>query len=211
VVNVANDVTTSLCEQLAIPEETFHKALDNLSHDIRCSCPGIIQSYNPLTQTVTVQPAIREKISINGNITWMQLPLLINVPVMFPGNSQYSITYPLIKGDECIVYFSDNCYDAFWQNGGIQNQIDLRRHDLSDGICYPTRLSQPNTLSNVSTNSLQIRNAAGTAVIEIAGSTINITNSNVNIGNNTKIDGRVFLSHTHSGIQTGPGNSGPVV
>jgi hypothetical protein len=105
----------------------------------------------------------------------------------------------------------DNCYDASWQNGGIQNQVELRRHDLSDGMCYLARWSQPNKLSAVSTNSLQIRNAAGTSLVEIAGSVINITNSTVNIGSNTTIDNRVFLNHTHSGVQTGSGTSGAVV
>jgi hypothetical protein len=208
---MADPIITSLTEQLALPEEVLRRAMETEMWNLRVSCPGIIQDYDSTTQTATIQPAIRERISIYGNLTWKQLPLLVNVPVIFPGNSNYSITYPAVKGDECIVFFMDNCYDASWQNGGIQNQVELRRHDLSDGMCYLARWSQPNKLSAVSTNSLQIRNAAGTSLVEIAGSVINITNSTVNIGSNTTIDNRVFLNHTHSGVQTGSGTSGAVV
>lgn len=40
---------------------------------------------------------------------------------------------------------------------------------------------------------------------------VNIAGANVIVGNNTKIDGKTFLTHEHSGVQSGGGNTGPVV
>jgi hypothetical protein len=188
--------------------------------------PGIIQAFDAGTQTATVQVAIREKVLINGNEEWTEIPLLVDVPVLFPRAGGYSITFPITGGDECLVIFSDCCYDAFWQSGGVQNQIDYRRHDLSDGMAILSGLSQPKRLGNVSSGSLQIRSDSSSAVIELAGDTVNIRASALNInvgsysltadsstsdgGGNSVIDGKHFLSHKHSGVQSGGGNTGGV-
>lgn len=52
--------------------------------NLRVAAPGIIQSFNPAEQTVTVQLAIREKRNNDGVETWEDLPQLVDVPVVFP-------------------------------------------------------------------------------------------------------------------------------
>ena len=64
----------------------------------------------------------------------MEYPLLVNVPVAFPQAGAYSITFPVSKGDECIVLFSDLSIDNWWKYGNVQNPVEQRRHDLSDGM-----------------------------------------------------------------------------
>jgi phage baseplate assembly protein gpV len=78
--------------------------------------------------------------------------------------------------------------------------------------------SQPKVLSNYSTESLQVRSDDGAQVIDVAASGITVTatqvtvtGSSVILGTATTIDGRVFLNHTHSGVQTGSGVTGKVV
>ena len=152
-------------ERLGDPTEQLRLLTLMIALDIRVAMPGIIESYDPDPQTATIQPAIRENVNINGNQEWTDIPLLVDVPILFPRAGGYSITFPVAKGDECLVIFADCCYDAFWQSGGVQNQVDRRRHDLSDGLAIITKISQPNRLTGVSTNSLQIRNDAGDAII----------------------------------------------
>lgn len=110
----------------------------------RCSIPCIVQSYNSEQNTVECQPAIREKlISEDATVSYQQIPLLLNVPVVFPGNSFFHLKFPINPGDECLVVFSDLSIDNFWLNGNVQNPIESRRHDLSDGIAIPCNLSLP--------------------------------------------------------------------
>lgn len=106
--------------------------------------------------------------------TWEDLPQLVDVPVVFPRAGGYVLTMPIKPGDECLVIFGDNCMDAWWQSGGVQNQIDCRRHDLSDGYCIPGPWSQPRTIPNYSTSSAQLRTESGSSYIELAGNDINI-------------------------------------
>lgn len=159
--------------------ENFAREREN---NLRVSCPGIIQSFDPKEQTVTVQPAIREKrLTPEGEEQWVDLPPLVDVPVVFPRAGGYVLTFPVKPGDECLVIFGDACMDAWWQSGGVQNQIDCRRHDLSDGYAIPGPWSQPRTIPGYSTDSVQLRNESGSAYVEIAGDTINIVGGTINI------------------------------
>lgn len=111
---------------------------------MRCCIPAVVQSYDPSANTVSCQPTIREKLNLpNGGTQYVNLPLLINVPVMFPGGMGYSLKFPIGPGDEVLVFFSDLSLDNFWEKGNVQNPVEQRRHDLSDGLAFPTNISVP--------------------------------------------------------------------
>ncbi len=195
--------------------ETFRKMMEAMLYDLRVAAPGIIQSFDAATQTATVQLAIRERICISGDVTDEEIPELVDVPVVMPRAGGYLLTLPVAAGDECLVVFGDNCMDAWWQSGGVQNQVDRRRHDLSDGFAIVGIWSQPRVVSGYSANSAQLRNEAGDAMVEVAGSTINVLGGTVNVNADStdavNINGRVFMNHTHSGVEPGGGNTGGVV
>ena len=184
--------------------------LRQTANNLRVAMPGIIQSFDPVEQTVTVQCAIREKFNMDGDLSWQEIPLLLDVPIIFPRAGNYILTMPIQAGDECLVVFGDSCMDAWWQSGGVQNQIDCRRHDLSDGYAIVGLYSQPRRIQNYSTSTAQLRNITGDAYVELSGSNINIVGTNVTIsatnvtiGGSTTIDGRSFMGHTHGGITRG--------
>lgn len=201
------------------PNAERQQALDGRAAAIktRVAIPAIIQSFDPAAQTVTVQPAIREKLCLDGDESWVNIPLLVDVPVVLPRAGGYVLTLPIKQGDECLVIFGDMCMDGWWQAGGVQNQVECRRHDLSDGFAILGPWSQPKVLPNYSTSSAQLRNEAGNAYIEISDRTVNIVAeavniqaSSVDIKANTTIDDKNFLGHVHSGVMTGGGNTGGV-
>ena len=101
--------------------------------------------------------------------------------------------------------------DAWWQNGGVQNQVEKRRHDLSDGFAIVGFRSHPGKVSGYSSGSAQLRNSSGSAYIEISGDSININAPSITIsGGGTSIDGKNFLGHHHGGVQSGGSNTGGV-
>src|SRR5208283_486773 len=125
-----------------------------------------IQSFNATAQTAVVRCAIMESIKINNigvnslpaNLPpreWqVQIPLLVDVPVVMPRAGGFEITLPVTAGDECLVIFADLCIDAWWQNGGVQARMDKRRHDFSDGFAILGPWSQPRVLTNYQTNAI---------------------------------------------------------
>lgn len=136
----------SIKELLGKQNQLYDNLIQKASFDIRCCIPGIIQSYNANNNTAEIQPAIREEVVNEDNsVSYVNLPLLINVPIVFPSTKLGGVRFTLEQGDECLVVFSDLSYDNFWTSGNVQNPIEVRRHDLSDGIAIPCVLSQPNT------------------------------------------------------------------
>lgn len=176
--------------------EIARRTLDAAGIDLRVAAPGIIQSVDYERQTCTVQLAIRERLNHEGDLEWVDIPTLPDVPLFVYSGGGYCLTLPVQPGDECLVVFGDCCIDAWWQNGGVQNQADHRRHDLSDGFAIVGFRSQPNVVGGFSSGSAMLRNASGSAYIEIAGDAIHIQSGG------TTIDGVSFMEHTH------PGDSG---
>lgn len=201
--NIADRTQSTVEQQL--------RMLGGFGIDLRVAAPGIIQSVDFERQTCTVQLAIRERLNYDGNLQWAEIPILADVPFFVYSGGGYCLTLPIREGDDCLVVFGDNCMDAWWQSGGIQNQAELRRHDLSDGFAIVGFRSQPNVVAGYSAEAAQLRNSAGDACIEISGNTINIrATGGVNISGGTTIDSKNFLGHTHGGVETGGGNTGGV-
>jgi hypothetical protein len=172
----------SIAERTDSKEELYRRLIENTANNLRVAMPGIIQSFDASTQTATVQLALREKIrDLSGNINQVEIPLLLDVPVVLPRAGTFILTMPVQKGDECLVIFADMCIDAWFSNGGVQNQLEKRRHDLSDAFAILGAWSQPNNISNYSTTSAQLRNETGTSYIEIKNDEINIVSPAVKV------------------------------
>lgn len=138
---------TSMDELVQAPGAELEALKNAIRQEMHCALPAVVESYDKATQTVTVKPALRERLSGGA---YVELPLLSDVPVFFPGGAASGITFPVQKGDECLVVFSDSCIDAWYQYGGTQNPVSLRRHDLSDGFAFIGFRSRKNALPSVS-------------------------------------------------------------
>lgn len=199
-----------------------------LSAELRVSIPAIVQSFDATKQTVVVQCALLENIRINGVQQSVDLGVIADVPIQFVTGGSWSFTLPIQPGDECDLLFADGCIDAWFQSGGQQSRIDGRRHSLSDAIAIFGIRSQPRKLANYSTTSAQLRSDDGNTVIDLAPNVITIKANNVSVqaqqvtvagstnvhitgAGNTTIEGKNFLTHTHSGVTAGGGVTGPVV
>lgn len=194
--------------------------------------PCILDSFNPDLQTCTAQPAVQVSFKQpGGDIVWVDIPLLVDVPVIFPGGGGSTLTFPMASGDELLVVFSSMCIDSWWYSGGYGNRPpDLRLHDLSDGFAIPKPRSRPRALQNFSMSKAQLRSDDGETYVELdpvgkivnivapGGLTIDTTPSGIiNLIGATNFTGtvsanghRIDETHTHTGVTAGGGTSGPV-
>lgn len=212
------------------PIETQMLVLDGRQSNIWTALPCIVLSVDFTKMTLSAQPAIQGvTYDQNNAATFVNLPPVVDVPLIFPSGGGYTITFPIAAGDEVLVVFSSRCIDAWWQSGGIGIPMEMRMHDLSDGFAIPGPKSQPKVISNVSSTSMQIRNDAGTTYLEILPSgRINLVSpSEINITGNLRVSGTIvaqgdvvanslttpvhLATHIHSGITTGSDDSGPPV
>jgi hypothetical protein len=147
--------------------EATRSALDGRQAEMWTALPGIIQSFDPVAMTVVVQPAIKGRIQDEaGAGKDVNLPLLVDVPVVFPCGGGFSLTNPIKPDDECLVILSSRCIDGWWQSGGIGGVPDERMHDLSDAIALVGPRSQPRRLDPaVDADNVQLRTDDGQAHI----------------------------------------------
>lgn len=124
---------------------------EDVMGSLHSSIPGIINSFDPVTQSAEVQVAIRRRVKHEDGVREVDDPLLMNVPVCFLGGGSTYLTFPVQKGDECIVFFADRCIDAWYQSSGVQNQVMPRMHDLSDGFALVGFRSIPKAIPNFNT------------------------------------------------------------
>ena len=171
---MGKEVPLSIPERLAIGCEIFHKMLDQASRGLRVCCPGIIDSFDAAKQTEKVRLCLRERVRIKGVLSWEEIKPLVDVPIVIPRAGGYTLTLPVTAGDECLVVFGDSCMDAWWQSGGVQNQMDRRSHDLSDGYAILGVWSQPRVLPGYSISAIQMRNDAGTNLVNLAADALSL-------------------------------------
>ena len=157
-------------ERSCTEEEKIRLAFDAMKAGLWASMPAIIQSFNAAAMTVVAQPAIMGRVRDKaGKISYVNMPLLVDVPVHFPSGGGFSLTFPIAPGDEALIVFADRCIDAWWQNGGIQQPMELRMHDLSDGFAFVGFRSQPRVLGGISSDTTQLRSDDGETFVEVAG------------------------------------------
>jgi hypothetical protein len=221
----------------------FDQHAKKIMQSLRVAIPAIVEDFQPgPPATVSVQIAIKEPVQMNLNgpagppidvkVVKLVPGLIIeSIPVVLPSGGGWSLTLPIVKGDECLLVFADACIDSWWQSGGVQAPISFRRHSLSDAMAIFGLRSTPTGITGWSTDSAQLRNDDQSVVIDLGNSgDVSITASGaINIkasgnlsvegetvaikstGGQTTIDGKPFLPHAHSGVQSGGSTTGPVV
>jgi len=192
-------------ERLDDPETSLNFAMDGRQARMWTALPGIVHDVDLQAQTISVQPAIQAiETDQDGVETNTNMPLLVDVPVVWPRAGGFCLTFPIAAGDEVLVVFASRCIDAWHQSGGVQAQAEQRKHDLSDAFAILAPTSSPNVVGGVSANAVQLRNDSGTAYVEVDSSgkvnivsssevninaqTANITAPEVEITASTKID-----------------------
>jgi hypothetical protein len=169
-------------ERMNSQPEMLRRMMSKLKADLRVAMPGIVVAFNSDEQTVSVQPALREKLKDkNGNVTDVALPVLPDVPIVFPRAGGFALTMPVAPGDECLVIFTDMCIDSWWSSGGVQNQLELRRHDLSDAFAILGTWSQPNLIPNYNLTAAELRTLDGATRIILSNGEIDFDASTTKI------------------------------
>ena len=166
---------------LAISDAVRAAVLYQLSAMHTC-LPGEILSYDYTVQKASIQPLLN-KVYTDGSIVTM--PILNNVPVMFPRAGGASLTFPVVEGDTCLLVFTERSIDNWKGVGGIVSPEDPRKFDLSDAIAivglYP--FSEISPALNNEDVLLTYKNSSIT--IKVTGDVVVNTSGKVAIGNAT--------------------------
>lgn len=117
------------------PTTVIRKLVGRLLRSVSTNEPGVIESYDPDTGTADVQPSIMvAKPSENGPVLVRQA-MVTHAPVVFCGGGGSRLTFPIKRGDSCLLMVASRSLDRWSAFGGeVDPQDAVRHHHITDAI-----------------------------------------------------------------------------
>jgi len=192
-------------------------AIDKRQLEVHTCLVGSVEAYYPDKQMVDVSPQLRQTLfDSDGNEVEESFPVIPNVPVAWPSAGGFRITFPIVKGDTCVLWFCERSLDEWLENGGVVTPIDPRVHDLTDAIAFFGINPKSKAATGASSEGITLGKDGGTQIAVKDGS-IELGDSPgeyVALGQaiQTFLSGfvSVFNSHTHASAAPGSPTSTPV-
>lgn len=181
--------------------------------------PAEVVSYDRKSNRATVKPSI--SLLTSGGDTVPRAPLA-SIPVLAIGGGEFVINFPLKPGDTGWIEASDRDISLFMQGGKEAQPNTMRLHSFSDGRFIPDVMAKYTIDPENEDAAMVIQNKDGTQCIALFPDKIKIKATTIEIDGMSNftgaatmtggltIDGKVFGTHVHGGVEPGTGNtSGP--
>jgi hypothetical protein len=127
--------------------ELFRRALEAQRQDLHTAIPGKVVKVNTSGGNITsvdAQPLIRGWYeSEEGEQVMESMPVIPQVPVLFPGGGGYRVTVPIEAGDTVLLVFSEASIDRWFHTGNESDPDVGRRHHLTDAVAIPGLRANP--------------------------------------------------------------------
>lgn len=162
----------TLSEALQMWFSTFSDNLNSIK-------VGKIINVDYSNQTVDVEILHKRKKEDTMTETVLRTyPPLLQVPFVVLGGGGSSLTFPISKGDNCLLLFCDFEIDRWWESGEAQPSNYERRHDISDAFALVGVHSMVDLLQGYS-KYVQLKYSNNSSII--VGESIDIDNEQTNV------------------------------
>lgn len=112
--------------------EVIRGAVEFRLKDVHKIIPGKFESFDGTM--ASVKPQVKRQ---KEDGTFESMPVVVNVPVTFMSAGGATLTMPIKKGDECLIFFCDRSIDEWLSNGDESEPKDPRIHDDTDAYAMP--------------------------------------------------------------------------
>lgn len=122
------------------------------------SAPGQILTFDPAQQRAQVRVGLQTTFANGASET---PPPIADVPVLFPGGTQFTTIHQINPGDEGLIVFSQRCVDGWKQTGGVANNPLARFHDTHDAFFIPGFRPLPTRISDFQNDGIRMQSQDG--------------------------------------------------
>lgn len=187
--------------------KTLAQALEahfgNFSESLNCVKIGKIENVDTTNQTVDVQ-ILHKRVNMNFKTRELKdYSLLKQVPFVVIGGGQSNLTFPIAKGDNCLLLFCDYEIDRWWDTGESLPSNFERKHDISDAFAIVGIHSMVDLLQGYS-RYVQLKYSDNSKIV--VGNEITLNNAQVTATGDVNASGTI----TGAQIVAGNGFSGVV-
>ena len=147
-------------------EEVLRAAVDGRLFDVHTALPAKVEKYDAAEQKIDAKPLLkRAVITEDGEEVSESLPVITDVPVVFPRGGGFFISLPIAQGDHVLLVFNERSIDKFVAGGGEEvDPVDVRMHDLSDPVAIPGFYPFSNALGDADSEDLVIAKEGGVRI-----------------------------------------------
>lgn len=128
--------------------------LQSRLNSLHTALPGQVETYNDTKRVARVKPLIKIRTKKG---TELSIPPIDNAPVIFPSAAGFTLKFPLVKGDGCLIVFSEEGIGAFLDGRTEVTADNLAKFALTDAICIPglwPKKGIPNSRATIEIDSL---------------------------------------------------------
>lgn len=150
---------------------------------------GTVQSFNSTAMTVVATvnytKTFFERNSSTNQYVPVQVnyPIAIDCPVVVLGGGKSNLTFPIAKGDECLLLFNDRDIDNWFKTGSATSPVNSSRlHAFSDAIALVGVKSTPNVLSSYDTARAILTNGNAKVGFNLSNNKVTLLNSSTSLG-----------------------------
>jgi hypothetical protein len=158
---------------------------ENLMIKFNCHHIAKIESFDSTKQTATA--------TINYQKTFFQFdsatnkynpvlipyPSLADCPVIVLGGGPASLTFPIQKGDDCLVLFNDRDMDNWFFGSSTSGVATPRLHSFADGIIIVGLRPLASVLKNYDMTRAVLQN--GSTMVGVGASKVKVSNSSYSL------------------------------
>ena len=203
--------------------EAVNRIIEYNLNKVSTALPCIVVGVSG--NSVDVKPALLTKYR-DGSVS--EPATLLGIPLVMPGSATALVNIPVKPGDIVLCVFSMRGLDAFKSGDGTPAApTDFRMFDKRDAIAIPGIFPfemhpnlkrvlpfNPDALSLTSNIGTPLENTVELSEVgvktQMGAAILNVTPIGIDITGVLTINGMPYIGHTHSGVTTGTGFSGPV-
>lgn len=126
--------------------------------DLHVSIPAKVVRVDLAKGQLDAKPLVKDVFEGQA----VSVPVITNVPIMWPGAGGFRLTFPLAVEDVVLLVFSDRSLDLWLEKGGEVDPGDPRRHALSDAIAIPGLRSFSSPWSGAAADGVTLGKDGGT-------------------------------------------------
>lgn len=207
------------------------EAVRDALFDLHTGLPGRVESFDSARGTVDVLPLLKrvyQDPDDASEVKEFELPVIPDVPIVYPAGGGWSITFPLEPGDLVYISFAERSLDR-WKAADAGSTVDpqlVSLHPLDGAVAIPALRPPTDKLSGLDRGGLRVGKEGGSTEIFIDDNgRVTIKSSDIRFVDENASKSYVlgedllqklnlllgaFLSHGHTFVGTGSITPGAV-
>lgn len=112
----------------------IRRAIEVVLRSVSTAEPGVIESFDADACTADVQPLLMRIVRSETGKTARRQNVVTHAPVLFVGGGGSRLTFPVKRGDQCLLIVASRAIDRWNEIGEELDPQNERHHHITDAI-----------------------------------------------------------------------------